>query len=123
MMTEDGLKDIIGAKYLRLENSVCFLESSVFVVEVLMKEHGKQEIREAKQNEIENLETYEVFEEVEDRFTVSKVEKDRFRFTGLDVKAQKGKIEVSMEDFASSVEPIEEIRKADRMEKLSKLEL
>ena len=27
VMTEDGLKDWIGAKYLRMGNSVCFLES------------------------------------------------------------------------------------------------
>merc|ERR1712240_980760 len=38
------------------------------------------------------------------KFTVSKVEKDVFRFTGLDVKAGNGKIEVSMEDYANSVE-------------------
>ena len=31
------------------------------------------------------------------KFTVSKVEKDVFRFTGLDVRAGNGKIEVSME--------------------------
>ena len=51
---------------------------------------------------------------ISEKFTVSKVEENEFRFTGLDVKAEKGKIEVSMEDYAKSVEPIEEIRKADR---------
>merc|ERR1711873_243444 len=40
------------------------------------------------------------------KFTVSKVEKDVFRFTGLDVKAGNGKIEVSMEDYANLVEEI-----------------
>ena len=58
-----------------------------------------------------------------EKFTVSKVEENEFRSTGLDVKAEKGKIEVSIEDYAKSVEPIEEIRKADRNEKLTKLEL
>merc|ERR1712126_608784 len=38
---------------------------------------------------------------VRKKFTVSKVEKDVFRFTGLDVKAGNGKIEVSMEDYAN----------------------
>ena len=57
------------------------------------------------------------------KFTVSKVEENQFRFTGLDVKVEKGKIEVSMEDYAKSVEGIEEIRKADRNEKLTKLKL
>ena len=60
---------------------------------------------------------------VSDQFTMSKVEEDEFRFTGLDVKAKNGKIEVSMEDYVSSVEQVEEIRKAERTEKLTKLEL
>ena len=54
---------------------------------------------------------------------MSKVEEDKFRFTGLDVKAENGKIEVSMEDYANSVGEIKEIRKADRGEKLTKTEL
>ena len=41
-----------------------------------------------------------------EKFTVSKVEENKFRFTWLDIKAEKGKIEVSMEDYAKSVEPI-----------------
>merc|ERR1712002_554362 len=57
------------------------------------------------------------------KFTVSKVEKDVFRFTGLDVKAGNGKIKVSMEDYANSVEEIKEIRKANRDEKLTRAEL
>ena len=60
---------------------------------------------------------------IQERFTVSKVEEDEFRFTGLDVKAGNGKIKVSMEDYANSVEEIKEIRKADRAEKLTKAEL
>ena len=60
---------------------------------------------------------------ISEKFTVSKVEENRFRFTGLDVKAEKEKIEVSIEDYAKSVEPIEEIRKVDRNEKITKLEL
>ena len=60
---------------------------------------------------------------ISDKFTVSKVEKDEFRFTRLDVKTEKEKIEVSMEDYASSVEPIVEIRKTERKENLTKLEL
>ena len=53
------------------------------------------------------------------KFTVSKVEKDVFRFTGLDVKAGNGKIEVLMEDYANSVEEMKEIRRADRAKKLT----
>ena len=60
---------------------------------------------------------------IQERFTVSKIEEDKFRFTGLDVKAECRKIQVSMEDYADSVEEIKEIRKADRTEKLTKAEL
>ena len=48
---------------------------------------------------------------------------DNFRFTGLDVKTKNGKIEVSMEDYAESIQEIKEIRKAKREEKLTKAEL
>ena len=60
---------------------------------------------------------------IERKFTVSKVDEDEFRFTGLDVKAGNGKIEVLMEDYANLVEEIKEIRKADRADKLTKTEL
>ena len=67
VMTEFGLKYLIGAKYLKMDKSVCFLENSVYVVEVLVKEHGKPVVKEAKQKEIKNLETYKTFEEEEDK--------------------------------------------------------
>ena len=65
-MTEDGLKDVIGAKYSKMDKSVCFLENSIYVVEVPVREHEKEEMIEAKQKEIENLKLYETFEEVDD---------------------------------------------------------
>ena len=64
-----------------------------------------------------------VVKRVAEAFTVSKIEEDEFRFTGLDVKAEKNRIEVSMEEYADSVEPVQEIRKADRQESLTKMEL
>merc|ERR1712002_1354073 len=67
VMTEDGLKDVIGAKYLKVANSVYFLDTSVYVVEVPVRDHGKPEVMEAKEKEIQNLETYETFEEIEDK--------------------------------------------------------
>ena len=51
----DDLNDGIGAKYLRMQKSVCFMENSIYVVEVPVKEHGKEEVIKAKENEIENL--------------------------------------------------------------------
>ena len=60
---------------------------------------------------------------IKERFTVSKVEEDKFRFTGLNVKAENGRIEISMEDYADSVKEIKEIRKADKNERLTTAEL
>ena len=60
------MNDVIGAKYLQVEKSVYFMDYEIFSVEVPVKEHGKPEIVEAKNNEIENLKTYETFEEVMD---------------------------------------------------------
>merc|ERR1712240_580364 len=60
---------------------------------------------------------------IEEKFTVSKVEEDNFRFTGLDVKTKNGKIEVPMEDYAESIQEIKEIIKAKRDEKLTKAEI
>merc|ERR1712243_387353 len=53
---------------------------------------------------------------IEEKFTVSEIEEDNFRFTGLDIKTKDGKIEVSMEDYAESIKEITEIRKGNRDE-------
>ena len=48
-ITDDGLidicNDVVGARYLRLSNSVCFLKSSVFTVEVMLTEYNRPEVR------------------------------------------------------------------------------
>ena len=59
VMTEDGLKDVIRAKYLKRDKSVYFLENSIYVVEGPVKYHGKPEEKEAKEKEIQNLEIYQ----------------------------------------------------------------
>jgi len=53
---------------------------------------------------------------------VSTVESDCFRFTGIDVKKVKGGIEISMEDYAKSLEDIQ-IREAKADETLTRDEL
>merc|ERR1712002_481627 len=63
---KDLQNDVIGAKYLQVEKSVYFMDHEIFTVEVPVKEHNKPEMIEAKNKEIENLKTYETFEEVED---------------------------------------------------------
>merc|ERR1712236_51225 len=49
-----------------VEKSVYFMDYEIFSLEFPVKDHGKPEIVEAKNNEIENLKTYETFEEVMD---------------------------------------------------------
>ena len=65
----------------------------------------------------------QIVEGIKSRMTVSKVEESEFRFTGLDVKVSKEGIKVSMDEYADSVEEVEEIRKAHRSEELTKIEL
>ena len=54
----DLMNDVIGAKYPQVEKSVYFMDYEIFTVEVPVREHGKPEIVEAKENEIQNLKTY-----------------------------------------------------------------
>ena len=62
----------------------------------------------------------EVISKVEKQLTVSKVEKDKFWFTGLDVCTVGDGIQISMEDYVQSLEDVQNIRKAERDEELSK---
>ena len=65
----------------------------------------------------------EVLEAVAKELTVSKIEKDSFRYTGIDVTTVDDGIEIEMEDYVASLEEVKEIRKADRDEYLTKAEL
>ena len=58
--------DITGAKYLKMECSVCSMKNAIFLVEVPVSKHNRPEVNEAKIKEIQNLEDYETFELVED---------------------------------------------------------
>ena len=63
---EDEKKDTIGAKYMKVINSVSFSDLSIYTVELPIKEHGRPEVKVAKITEVKNLQDYDVFEEVED---------------------------------------------------------
>ena len=65
----------------------------------------------------------QIIEHIGRELTMSKIEEDCFRFTGLDIKKVYDGIEVSMKDYAESLEDIGEIRMADRDEPLTKLEM
>ena len=60
---------------------------------------------------------------LKDTLTVSKVERNSYRFTGIDVKKASSGIELSMDDYAASIEEIKEIRKVKKEEPLTKTEL
>ena len=61
----DKDRDAIGGKYIKMEQTLYFLENAVFAVEVPVSEHNKQEVEKAKWKETQNLEDYEMFELVE----------------------------------------------------------
>ena len=66
----------------------------------------------------------EIISVVEQELTVSKVEEDVFRYTGLDVKMVSDGIKISMADYSRSLKEIMDIRKTDdRSKSLSKLEM
>ena len=64
---EDEEKDTVGAKYLKVVNSVSFSDLSIYTVKLPISEHGRPEVKVAKMSEVINLHDYDVFEEVEDK--------------------------------------------------------
>ena len=63
-----------------------------------------------------------VLDVIREELTISKVEDDMFRYTGLDFKVVEDGVEVSMEDYADSLEDVTSIRKVeDRNETLMKM--
>ena len=65
----------------------------------------------------------EVLETVARELTVSKIERDSFRYTGIDVSTVDDGIEIEMEDYVAGLEEVREIRKSDRDDPLTKAEL
>ena len=60
---QDLDKEQISTFWLKVKNTECFDDISIYKVEVPVREHKMPEVIEAKQKDIENLEMYEVFEE------------------------------------------------------------
>ena len=58
-----------------------------------------------------------------EKLQVSKIEKNKFRFTGIDIIKTEAGITISMEDYARSLEKVEDIRKGKPSELLSNQEL
>jgi len=61
-------RDEISTFWMQVEISECFDEIAIYTVEVPVREHKLPEVIDVKQKEIENLEKFGVFEEVEDEF-------------------------------------------------------
>merc|ERR1712030_26509 len=59
-------RDKTATFWLQMDNTECFDDVTVYAVEVPASEHKAPEVVEAKERELENLNKYEVFEEVED---------------------------------------------------------
>ena len=57
-------EDVIGAYWMVKQNSECFDDCAIYVVEVPKKDHGKKEVIEAKEREVSNLKDFDTFEEV-----------------------------------------------------------
>lgn len=64
-----------------------------------------------------------IIKKVKSVLTVSKVEKNKFRFTGIDIHKSENEIVISMEDYAKSIEEIQDIRKASPDDLLTKQEM
>ena len=60
---EDLKDDSVGAKYLKLVNTVSFSELCNYTVELHISKHGTPEAKAAKMNEIRKLKDYDTFEE------------------------------------------------------------
>ena len=65
----------------------------------------------------------QVLKVINEELTISKIEKDAFRYTGIGVKVIKDRIDIQMEDYIESLEEVKEIRKAYTDEELTKAEL
>ena len=67
---------------------------------------------------LDSLET-----EVGKVLNVSKVERDKFRFTGIDVEKYEDRIRISMEDYAESIQGVYEIRTGSMTEEMGEQSL
>ena len=63
---DEDSKDSVGAKYLKVINSVSFSDLTIYTVELPVSEHNKPEVKLAMKGKIKNLIDYDVFEEVSD---------------------------------------------------------
>ena len=76
MKRADVDSDAVGANYLKVVNSASFADISIYTVTLPVSEHGRPEVKEAKEAEIDNLLDYNAFEKGEGWRTGIQSEKD-----------------------------------------------
>ena len=64
-----------------------------------------------------------ILDNIKRELTISKVERNKFRFTGFDIASVEDGIEILIDDYVQSLKDIKEIRKAEQDEELSRLEM
>ena len=64
-----------------------------------------------------------ISETISRELTISKIERDNFRYTRMDISTVKDSIEIQIEGFVDSLKEIKEIGKADRNNDLTKGEM
>ena len=62
----------------------------------------------------------EIIKNIEKHLTISKIEKDKFRFTGVDIERKDDCIIMSMDDYAASLTKTAHFRDAPKEEELTK---
>ena len=65
----------------------------------------------------------DLVQSIKRELTVSKIEKGSFRFTGVDIERMDDGIVVSMEEYAESIESLDNIRKTTATDRLTEAEL
>ena len=65
----------------------------------------------------------EVIDAISEELTVSKIERENIRYTGIDVTTVEDGIEIEMQDYVDSLDEVREIRKADKDNRFTRAEL
>ena len=64
-----------------------------------------------------------ITKKIEKSLTISKIENNKFRFTGVDIEKTSDGIVAGMEDYAASIDSLDDLRKAPKDEPLTKHEI
>ena len=100
LKVREVFKDI-GMKRLDKDEAVYYKHDEKGDLEGIISSHVKNVNLAGKERFIN-----EVTEKIRGALDISKIEDKEFRFTGIDVKEKEGRIELSIEDYAKSLDVI-----------------